>query len=81
MRSFTKSQTIIKCRSNEKSLFFIHSQLSDLWKCCMVQHFNEQTKKIFSKQKQAIKIISMTDIYRNLNSDKKNETFTYSKYL
>ena len=37
----------------------------------MVQHFNEQTKKLFSKQKQAIKIISITDIYRNLNSDKK----------
>ena len=30
-----------------------------------------KTKKLFSKQKQAIKIIPVRDIYRNLNSDEK----------
>ena len=32
---------------------------------------NKTTKKLFSKQKQAIKILPMTDIYANLNSDEK----------
>ena len=41
----------------------------------------KKTKKLFSKQKQAIKIISMADIHANLSFDEKNETFRYSKYL
>ena len=40
-----------------------------------------KTKKLFSKQKQATKIIPMPDIHWNLNSHEKNETFKYSKYL
>ena len=37
----------------------------------MVQHFKNKTKKLFSKQKQAIKIKPMADIHANLNSDDK----------
>ena len=37
----------------------------------MVQHFKNKTKKLFSKQKQAIKIKPMADIHANLNSDEK----------
>ena len=40
--SFTQSKTVFKCKSNEKSLFFIHPLLSDLWKCCIMQHFHKQ---------------------------------------
>ena len=64
-------RAIFKCKSNEKPLFFINSQLTYLWKCCMVQHFKNKTKKLFSKQKQAIKIKPMADIHANLNSDEK----------
>ena len=31
----------------------------------------KKTEKLFSKEKQAIKIIQMTDIHANLNSDEK----------
>ena len=40
-----------------------------------------KTKKLFSKQKQAMKIIPMADIQGIFNSDEKNDTFRYSKYL
>ena len=48
----------------------------------MVQHLCEQ--KLFSKRKQAINIIPMADIHRNLNSYEKiyiNIFTLYSKYL
>ena len=52
-----------------KSLYFsfIHSYLTygNVW-CSTSMN---KTKKLFSKQKQAIKIIPMTDIHANLNSD------------
>ena len=65
-----------------KSLYFsfIHSYLTYgnvVW--CSTSM--KKTKKLFSKQKQAIKIISMADIHANLSFDEKNETFRYSKYL
>ena len=65
-----------------KSLYFsfLHSYLTYGNVACCSTSMNK-TKKLFSKQKQAIKIIPMADIDRNLNSDKKNEAFRYSKYL
>ena len=55
-----------------KSLYFsfIHSYLTYgnvVW-CSTSMN---KTKKLFSKQKRAIKIIPMTDIHGNLNSDEK----------
>ena len=65
-----------------KSLYFsvIHSYLTYghvVW-CSTSMN---KTKNLFNKQKQAIKIIPMAGNHVNLNSDEKNETFRYSKYL
>ena len=48
---------------------------------CVALEQNEQntmnkTKKLFSKQNEAIKIIHMTDILANLNSDEKKNILT-----
>ena len=55
-----------------KSLYFslIHNYLTyGNGACCST--FINKTKKLFIKQKQAIKIIPIADIHANLNSDEK----------
>ena len=55
-----------------KSLYFsfIHSSLTH-GNVAWYRSSMNKTKKIFSKQKQAIKIITMADRHTNLNSDEK----------
>ena len=49
---------------------FIHSYLT-YRNVVLCSTSMNKTKRLFSKQKQAIKIIPMADIYVNLNSDEK----------
>ena len=58
-------------KSNEKSYFlFIHSYLTYENVAWCSTSMNK-TKKLFSKQKQVLKIIPMADIHANSNSDEK----------
>ena len=66
-----KAKQFLNAKAMQSPYFsFIHSYLTYgnvVW-CSTSMN---KTKKLFSKQKQAIKIIPMADIHANLNSDEK----------